>query len=292
LHELTASILTGIAEPALLGSEKNLRETFHTVAAHYPFMALLYTLDAEGVQSSSNIASLQPGKDDTAGLGKNRSERPYYLLAKNSDSVAVTEPYFSNNGSMLCMTAAVKRYPAGSNEAGYIVLDIDLTKAIEFLMGDLARRRFMPAFKGVYSLIVAGLFAVAGVLLYAAGTELISLWHIGDNKEDLHMKPFGVIIFLALRWPSSFSAAILGSADAQRHLPPQLHPPHHHALYRRNIDRSLDRGLVADVQGSARREWRYSFRSVDDAYRRGFTGGTGHIRLSWGESGSDSSWCA
>jgi len=198
LHELTASILTGIAEPALLESEQKLRETFHSIAAHYPFMALLYTLDADGVQSSSNIGSLHPGKDDASGLGKNRSERPYYLLARHADSVVVTEPYFSNNGSMLCITAAAKRYRADSGDTAYIVLDIDLTKAIEFLMGDLARRRFMPAFKAVYILIVAGLFAVTGVLLYAAGTEMVSLWNIGSNKEDLHMKPFGVIIFLTL----------------------------------------------------------------------------------------------
>ncbi len=198
LHELTASILTGIAEPALLESEQKLRETFHSISRNYPFMALLYTLDTKGMQSSSNIASLHPGKDDASGLGKNRSERPYYVLAKNSDSVVVSEPYFSNKGGMLCITAAVKRYRPGSSEAAYIVIDIDLTTAIEFLMGDLLRRRFMPAFKTVYVLIVAGLFAVAGVLLYAAGTELISLWHIGESKEDLHMKPFGVIIFLTL----------------------------------------------------------------------------------------------
>ena len=197
LHELTASILTGIAEPALLESEQKLRETFHGIAANYPFMALLYTLDAAGVQSSSNISSLSPGKDDKSGFAKNRSERPYYILAKNSDSVAVTDPYFSNNGSTLCISAAVKRCHAGNGETAYIVLDIDLTKAIEFLMGDLARRRFMPAFKVVYSLIVAGLFAVTAVLLYAAGTEMVSLWHIG-SKEELHMKPFGVIIFLTL----------------------------------------------------------------------------------------------
>ena len=197
LHELTASILTGIAEPSLLGNEQKLRDTFHGIAEHYPFMALLYTLDGKGVQSSSNIASLHPGKDDKSGLGKNRSERPYYLLVKNSERVVVTEPYFSNNGSMLCITAAVRSADA-NGETGYIVLDIDLTKAIEFLMGDMARRRFMPAFKGVYILIVAGLFAVTGVLLYAAATEMVSLWHIGSNKEDLHMKPFGVIIFLTL----------------------------------------------------------------------------------------------
>lgn len=198
LHELTASILTGIAEPALLENEKNLRETFHTISVHYPFMALIYSLDAAGVQSSSNISSLRPGKDDLNGMGKNRSERPYYLLAKPSDSVVVTEPYFSNNGSMLCISAAVRRKRADSGETAYIVLDIDLTKAIEFLMGDMARRRFMPAFKAVYGLIVTGLLAVTAVLLYAAGTEMVSLWHMGSNKEDLHMKPFGVIIFLTL----------------------------------------------------------------------------------------------
>ena len=197
LHELTASILTGIAEPALLESEQKLRVTFHAIAANYPFMALLYTLDAAGVQSSCNISSLHPGKEDKSGFGKNRSERPYYILAKNSNSVVVTDPYFSNNGSVLCITAAAKRCHSDNGATAYIVLDIDLTKAIEFLMGDLARRRFMPAFKVVYSLIVAGLFAVTGVLLYAAGTEMMSLWHIG-NKEDLHMKPFGVIIFLTL----------------------------------------------------------------------------------------------
>jgi len=196
LHELTASILTGIAEPLLLDSEPALRAAFHDIATHYPFMALLYTLDEQGVQSSSNIAGLHSRKAEALGKGKDRSERPYFLLAKNSDSVVVTEPYFSNNGGMLCITAVVKR--SAADKAGYIVLDIDLTKAIEFLMGDLARRRFMPAFKTVYVLIVGGLFAVAGVLLYAAGTEMLSLWHLGSNKEDLHMKPFGVIIFLTL----------------------------------------------------------------------------------------------
>jgi hypothetical protein len=189
--------LTGIAEPGLLEGEDKLRATFNRIAGHYPFVALLYTLDANGVQTSGNISSLSPGKEDVVGMGKNRSERPYYLLAKQSESVVVTEPYFSNTGSMLCMSAAVTSRLANGSIA-YIVLDIDLTKAIEFLMGDMARRKFMPAFKGVYILIVTGLFAVTGILLYAAATEMVSLWHIGSNREDLHMKPFGVIIFLTL----------------------------------------------------------------------------------------------
>ena len=198
LHELTASILTGIADPTLLKSDQHLRETILGLSGHYPFISLLYTLDEQGVQSSSNISAKHSAKEDVGGLGKNRSERPYFLLAKASDSVVVTEPYFSNNGSMLCISTAVKRKSMENGKAGYIVLDIDLAKAIEFLMGDLSRRRFMPAFKTVYIVIVTALFAVTGVLLYAAGMEMISLWHIGSNKEELHMKPFGVIIFITL----------------------------------------------------------------------------------------------
>ncbi len=118
--------------------------------------------------------------------------------AEMSNGLGGGEPYLSNKGAMLCISVAVKRYRPCSKEAVYIVLDIDLTKAIEFLMGDLARRRFTPAFKAVYSLIVIGLFAVAAVLLYAAGAEMVSLWHIGSSKEDLHMKPFSVVIFLTL----------------------------------------------------------------------------------------------
>lgn len=198
LHELTASMLIGIAEPALLGDDQKLRATFRNITEHYPFMALLFTLDENGIQNSSNISSTIAGREDKSALGKNRSERPYFQMAKNSESVVVTDPYFSNSGSMLCITAAVKRTDTETGKTGYILLDIDLTKAIEFLMGDLARRRFMPAFKSVYSLIVIGLFAVAAVLLYAAGMEMISLWHINSSKDDLHMKPFGVIIFLTL----------------------------------------------------------------------------------------------
>ena len=198
LHELTASMIIGIADPALLGDDQKLKAAFESISEHYPFLALLFTLNEQGVQSSANISLLSAAKVDKNARGKNRSERPYFIMAKNCDSVIVTDPYFSNNGSVLCITAAIKRYRADTRETGYILLDIDLGRAIEFLMGDLARRSFMPAFKTVYVLIVTGLFSVAAVLLYAAGLELWSLWHIGSNKEDLHMKPFGVIIFLTL----------------------------------------------------------------------------------------------
>jgi hypothetical protein len=78
------------------------------------------------------------------------------------------------------------------------VIDIDLGETVEFLMGDVARRRFQPAFRAVYTTIVVGLFAVVGLLLWAAVGEVVSLFAGDVVGEDLHLKPFGVIIFLTL----------------------------------------------------------------------------------------------
>ena len=198
LNEILASILTGIAEAKLLGNEEGLRKAIHCVALHYPFADLVYTLDPKGVQTSENIACSTRAVKTSGVIGKNRSQRPYYLLAKCSDAVIVTSPYLSSANGLLCVTAATKLHSEDGVLSGYIVLDIDLAKAVEFLMGDISRRRFLPAFKAVYSLIVIGLFSVVCVLLYAAFREMVELFDIHADKQKLHLKPFGVIIFLTL----------------------------------------------------------------------------------------------
>jgi hypothetical protein len=77
------------------------------------------------------------------------------------------------------------------------VVDIDLANAIEFLMGDRKRKKLQPFFVSVYSLIVLGLFIVVGVLLFSAASEIATLTQYESFKE-LHLKPFGIIIFLTL----------------------------------------------------------------------------------------------
>lgn len=198
LNEILASILTGIAELKLLGNENALRQALHCVVQHYPFADLVYTLDPQGVQTSENISSSTQGLKRSEVIGKNRSQRPYYLLAKDSNAVIVTPPYLSSANGLLCVTAATKLHSVEGILNGYVVLDIDLAKAVEFLMGDISRRRFLPAFKAVYSLIVVGLFCVVGVLLYAASRELAELLDVHADKQQFHLKPFGVIIFLTL----------------------------------------------------------------------------------------------
>ena len=199
IREMLASILTGIGQSALFKEPAAMREAMCHLAPRYPFVDLLYTVDEKGMQSSDNIACAQ--RHETAritGLGQDRSQRPYFLLARDTDSVVVTEPYLSVASRKLCISAALKWRDADGRVLGYVVLDIDLAGTLEFLMGDTLRKRFVPAFRVVYSVIVFGLFVVVGLLLLSAFHEITTLFHPDSDRASIQLKPFGVIIFLTL----------------------------------------------------------------------------------------------
>ena len=197
LGELLSSILTGMGDTELLLTDDAQRKAMNCVVTHYPFVELLYLLDVNGKQITDNIAAGQVLKTGS-GIGRDRSMRPYYVLARGQTGVSVTTPYLSSASNMLCVSAVLSLIHPETGEVCYIVLDINLTGAIEFMMGDHARRRFLPVFKAVYIIIVLGLAAVTAVLLYAAFDELFALRNIGNDTAALHLKPFGVIIFLTL----------------------------------------------------------------------------------------------
>lgn len=199
IRELLASILTGIGRSALFRETAAMREAMCHIATRYPFVDMLYTVDEKGVQSSENIAcSRKHAAAHVSGLGQDRSQRPYFLLARGKDSVVVTEPYLSSASRKLCISAALKWRDADGGVLGFIVLDIDLASTVEFLMGDTLRKRFVPAFRLVYSLIVFGLFTVVGLLLFSAAHEITTLFHAETDRASIQLKPFGVIIFLTL----------------------------------------------------------------------------------------------
>ena len=109
IRELLASILTGIDHPSLFSSTESLQSAMCDVNSHYPFVELIYTLDKEGKQSSPNIACNQKSAMAKAkAVGKDRSQRPYYILACNSDNVVVTEPYLSSVRRNICISAALR----------------------------------------------------------------------------------------------------------------------------------------------------------------------------------------
>lgn len=198
IDELLASLLAGIAEGRLLDCPEELRRAVSWLGRHYPFVDIIFTLAPDGTQTSDNLAG--PGKQArelAPARGKDRSQRPYFRLAREASSVVVTPPYLSSANHKLCLSAAQRLYSGTGETLGYLVLDVDLAEAVGFLMGDTRRRRAQPLFKIVYSLIAAGLFAVVGVLIYAGLGEILSLFAPGGHA-DLHLKPFGVIVFLTL----------------------------------------------------------------------------------------------
>lgn len=197
LNELISSIATGIANPALRQSGPARDAAMGCVSRHYPFIDLLYVLDASGVQITPSLAARKGHPSAGLGQGNNRSPRPYFKLAHSqSDDVAITPPYLSVASGVLCITASVRMKDGA--DIHYLMLDIDLAEAVAFLMGDASRKRFVPLFKAVYSTIVAGLFAVVALLGYAALQELTAIFTSPHGAADLHLKPFGVIIFLTL----------------------------------------------------------------------------------------------
>ena len=197
IQDLLASIITGIAEEPIYHDKKTQCKAMKCLTSNYPFVDLLYVLDKVGIQISDNVAVSSKSQLAYQGKGKDRSQRPYFIHAQNNDEIVVTEPYFSTANRKLSISASIRRsYEEGSVE--YLVLDCDVAAIIEFLMGDAARRRFQPYFKLVYATIVAGLFAVVGLLLYSALIELSGLLSPGSSVHELHLKPFGVVIFLTL----------------------------------------------------------------------------------------------
>lgn len=198
LSELLSSIVTGVAEAALLTDEALQRTTLDQMIKHYPFVDMLYVLNAEGRQVSANIRAANESSQKEAGKGTDRSQRPYFIQARANDGVVVTEPYFSAVLGNVCLSTAIQLRCADGEVSGYLVLDIDLIRAIEFLMGDAARRKYQPMFRSVYTMIVIGLFGVVAVMLGMAGIEGMHLLHALVTSGEMHYKPFTIIVYLTL----------------------------------------------------------------------------------------------
>ncbi|MFA6163903.1 MAG: PDC sensor domain-containing protein [Methylobacter sp.] len=199
IHDLLSSILSCFSDEKLF--EKNheeLTELLNSLCSYYPFVSLLYLLDAQGKQICMNVPGSHFKNHPKIGLDADRSNRPYYLAAMKADGVVVTEPYLSSVRRELCLSTSMKMSNDDGTIKGVVVLDIDLGSTLAILTGDSRRIHFEPYFKAMYTLIVLGLFAVALVLLYAAGVECSAVVHsMMDPLKEIEI-PFGVVIYLTL----------------------------------------------------------------------------------------------
>lgn len=199
IHHLLSSILNFFADKKMFEqSQEELMEQFNSLYAYYPFISLFYLLDAHGKQLTPCLQGKHVKSHAQMGVGADRSNRPYYLAALKSDSAVITEPYLSSVRRDLCLSTSVKMLNDDGSVKGYVVLNIDLKAALAFVTGDSRRVLFEPYFKAIYSLIVIGLFSVAGVLLYTAALECLIVARSMITPQQEVTIPFGVVIYLTL----------------------------------------------------------------------------------------------
>lgn len=196
IQDLLASIMVGISEESVFHDKQTQCKAMHCLGETYPFVDLLYVLDNNGIQISDNVAVSSNSPSAYIGKGKDRSQRPYFILAKNGHDTVVTKPYLSTASRKLNLSIVTRRINNGEYE--YLVLDCDLARIIEFLMGDTARRNFQPVFKIFYTFIATGLFVVVALLLWSALEQIITLSLAPQSISERHIKPFSIIIYLTL----------------------------------------------------------------------------------------------
>ncbi|MBB1268216.1 general glycosylation pathway protein [Shewanella sp. SR44-3] len=201
IDELLASILIGIGDDAfgLLDTSVQVKNQqvprFDSLVMNYPFVDLLYLLDKQGTQLSEDI-SVKNQQVRSLGTGQNcdRSQRPYFRHLTSETGLYVTRPYLSHSTG-LCLSASLIIRRACGEEA-ILVLDVDLSRLIEFMMGDSARRKMSPLFKTVYCFIVIGLFILVLALMRTVALDTLAL--ISSDYAGDPLKPFSIIIYLTL----------------------------------------------------------------------------------------------
>ena len=233
IRELLASIAVGVADAPLLNDADALAHAYGTLRNLYPFVERLYALDAQGRRI--NVGAAGGGR---LAVRSDCSQRPFYLQAREDDGVVVTEPYLSSASRGLCLSAGVAVRVDGVL-LGYVVFDTGLGRIVEFLMGDTLRRRFQGGFRLIYTLIVTGLMAVVGVLLFSSAQEFYALFSTGLGA-DLHLRPFGIIIFLTLGQAVFDLAKTILEEEVLMHK-----DVYRHSATRRTITRFMSAILIA-----------------------------------------------
>ncbi|MCL1114891.1 MULTISPECIES: PDC sensor domain-containing protein [Shewanella] len=196
VHELLESILVGVGDVNLFDKPVSAK-VFEDMAVSYPFVELIYLLDGQGIQVSPNISiANQQVRLLTNGKQADRSQRPYFTQLSEANTVHITRPYLSNAGGGLCLSAS-QMMTSSTGDTGIVVIDVNLTRLIEFMMGDSARRKMSPFFKSIYAAIVLCLFVLVTVLMWTVTLDIYELFSQTSARHD-PLQPFGIIIFLTL----------------------------------------------------------------------------------------------
>jgi hypothetical protein len=145
-------------QPLVISSDDALRTAMQDLAKEYPFVELLYTLDGQGIQRSSNI---QVDRQLAIYRGQDRSNRPYYQKARiSSAGIICTAPYVSTATEHYCISAAMRLQDSTGNSS-YIILDVNFEAMIDHLNQQYRHRGYIK--------LMRRLAPALGLLLFLLG---------------------------------------------------------------------------------------------------------------------------
>lgn len=222
LLSFLGSLLEGVISPDhLKAGPDSLKKRLVPLTHFYPFLDLCYVLDADGRQIGSNVVGPRSARLSNEGDGENRSLRPYYLQAKDSEGSVLTPPYFSSATRSLCVTVATP-VRDGKKLLGVVVADIDYEQVMTLLEDDHRRKSIEPFFKAVYSIFSAGLLIVSlGLTIqafYSLHQVFGTLWTISETTSSFQAT---ILLTLALAIfdlaKTIFEEEVLLRKDIRRH---------------------------------------------------------------------------
>ena len=177
IERLLESIITAQPPTKLENSNERILDAIHRLHQSYPFVELLYCVDEQGVQvtESASAPKVADSKRREPGLGSDRSNRAYYLAARdNTKAVTVTQPYLSSATHQLAISG-VQRFNSSAGGLRYLVLNVNLEKLIAFLNGDSLRSLVHPFFQLIYGVI--------GVMLVVVARRFSGAMSKSDSRE-------------------------------------------------------------------------------------------------------------
>lgn len=239
IERLLESIITALSPTGLESSNTMLNEIVQKLHKSYPFVELIYCLNAQGIQITESAAAPKAAdsKRREPGMNSNRSNRVYYTQARdNQVSTTVTQPYLSSATHQLAISA-VQRFTNTNNETRYLVINFNLEKLITFLNGDSLRRTIHPFFQVVYGVIGVMLVVISALLLFSAGQSLYEMIYEHTNTAT---QAFQSVILVTL----GLAIFDLGKTILEEEV--LLHKDiHHSGSTRRTISRFMSAIVIA-----------------------------------------------
>lgn len=198
IDNLMESMMASINGHQYINNSSRQNDLANELSQAYPFVELLYSVDEKGVQTteSAYAKNVSDRHRRNLGIGSDRSERPYMIAAKESKSrVIITKPYLSNITHKLSISSIQHVVERNGEGAGYLVININLQRLINYLSGNELVNKITPWFKVYYGVIGAMLIAVALLLVYASGK---SMYHLLASGDDIETSSFGIVVMITL----------------------------------------------------------------------------------------------